>query len=160
MAGIGHESSDDSGMITDINVTPLVDIMLCLLVIFMVTTTYVVADSIKVDLPQASTGDSTEPSTISLIYTRERELYLNGEPSSEAALRDLIRAELGADKELQAIIGADREVSHGEVVHLIDVIKQEGVVKFALNIDEQAAPVAACCSRSASTPPSRSAPAP
>ena len=143
MAGASSSASDDAAMITDINVTPLVDIMLCLLVIFMVTTTYVVADSIKVDLPQAASGDATEPSTISLVYTSERELFLNGEPSSEAELRATIRAERSADAELQAIIGADRAVSHGEVVHLIDVIKQEGVVKFALNIDEQPTPASA-----------------
>jgi len=140
MAGTGKHSDDDEGLITDINVTPLVDIMLCLLVIFMVTTTYVVADSIKVDLPKASTGDKTEPSTITLLYTKDLQLWLNGEKSSEQALREKIREELGQNKELQAIIGADKEVSHGDVVHLIDVVKQEGVVKFALNIDEVASP--------------------
>lgn len=142
MAGTGH-SGDDDGAITGINVTPLVDIMLCLLVIFMVTTTYVVADSIKIDLPKASTGDHTDPSTITLVYTKDRELFLNGEKSSEALLREKIRAELGDNKEIQAIIGADKEVSHGEVIHLIDVIKQEGVVKFALNIDEAPRPAEA-----------------
>jgi len=136
MAGTGKSGGDDDGIITDINVTPLVDIMLCLLVIFMVTTTYVVADSIKVDLPKASTGDETETSTISLMYTKDGKLYLNGEESSEDLLRQAIRSELSENKELQAIIGADKAVSHGEVIHLIDVIKQEGVVKFALNIDE------------------------
>lgn len=130
-------------MITGINVTPLVDIMLCLLVIFMVTTTYVVADSIKIDLPKASTGDHTDPSTISLVYTKDRQLFLNGAESSEENLRQTIRSEISDNKEIQAIIGADKEVSHGEVIHLIDVIKQEGVVKFALNIEEAAAPQAA-----------------
>ena len=59
----GSAGGSDDGMISGINVTPLVDIMLCLLVIFMVTTSYVVADSIKMDLPEASTGGGTEPST-------------------------------------------------------------------------------------------------
>lgn len=140
MAGTGKQSSEDEGIITEINVTPLVDIMLCLLVIFMVTTTYVVADSIKVDLPKASTGDSTEPSTLTLMYTKDGVLYLNGEESSEEALRQTIRSELSENKEIQAIIGADKAVTHGEVVHLIDVVKQEGVVKFALNIEETSPP--------------------
>lgn len=150
MAGIGKSGDDDDGIIGDINVTPMVDVMLCLLVIFMVTTTYVVADSIKVDLPEASTGDQTETSTISLMYTKDRVLYLNGEESSEAELRQTIRRELSADKKLQAIIGADKDVTHGEVIHLIDVIKQEGVVKFALNIEETAPPPEAA---GAVTPP-------
>ena len=143
MAGGGKSGGDDDGLITEINVTPLVDIMLCLLVIFMVTTTYVVADSIKVDLPKAATGEGTEPSTITLMYTKERALYLNGEASNEAEVRQKIRGELAGNKEVQAIIGADTTVSHGEVIHLIDLVKQEGVVKFALNIETVGRPAEA-----------------
>jgi biopolymer transport protein ExbD len=135
MAGTG-KIDDDESVISDINVTPLVDIMLCLLVIFMVTTTVVVADSIKVDLPKASTGDSTEPSTITVVYTKEGQLVLNGEKSDEAGLRAKIQQELAENKDVQAIIGADRSVTHGEVIHIIDVVKQEGIVKFALNIEQ------------------------
>ncbi len=134
-------SGDDDGVISDINVTPLVDIMLCLLVIFMVTTSYVVADSLKVDLPEASTGDPTEPSVIMLTFTVEkdtgvRQLYLNGEKADEAALRAHIKKVKAEGKtDVQAVIAADKNASHGEVIHLIDVVKQEGIIKFALNIE-------------------------
>jgi biopolymer transport protein ExbD len=132
---------DADDVISDINVTPLVDIMLCLLVIFMVTTSYVVADSLKVDLPEASTGDSTEPSVVMLTFTVDkdtgaRQLYLNGEKADEAGLRahiQKIKAE--GKKDVQAVIAADKNASHGEVIHLIDVVKQEGIIKFALNIE-------------------------
>ncbi len=138
MAG-GASNNDE--VISDINVTPLVDIMLCLLVIFMVTTSYVVADSIKMDLPEASTGGPTEPSTVMIAYTADeatntRQLYLNGEKSSEQALRAHIKAEKAAGKDnLQAVIAADTRVSHGEVIRIIDLVKQEGIIKFALNIE-------------------------
>lgn len=137
----GKSASQDDDVISDINVTPLVDIMLCLLVIFMVTTSYVVADSLKVDLPEASTGDSTQPSTVMITFTvnkesGERQLYLNGEKSDETRLRKHIREEIGAGKkDLQAVIAADKSASHGEVIHLIDLVKQEGIIKFALNIE-------------------------
>ena len=130
-----------TGPKADINVTPLVDVMLCLLVIFMVTTSYVVADSLKVDLPEASTGDATEPSTLMLTYTVDkdtgaRQLYLNGEKSDENGVRAKIKSEVAAGKkDIQAVIAADKLASHGEVIHLIDVVKQEGIIKFALNID-------------------------
>jgi biopolymer transport protein ExbD len=133
--------SDDSDLIADINVTPLVDIMLCLLVIFMVTTSYVVADSLKVDLPEAATGDPTEPSTVMVTFTVDkdtnvRQLYLNGEKSDEAALRAHIqRVKAEGKKDIQAVIAADKAASHGEVIHIIDVVKQEGILKFALNIE-------------------------
>jgi biopolymer transport protein ExbD len=137
----GNASSGDDDVITGINVTPLVDIMLCLLVIFMVTTSYVVADSLKVDLPEASTGDATEPSVVMLTFTVDkatgaRQLYLNGEKGDEAGLRALIKKVKAEGKtDVQAVIAADKNASHGEVIHLIDVVKQEGIVKFALNIE-------------------------
>lgn len=133
-------SVEDGEVISAINVTPLVDVMLCLLVIFMVTTSYVVADSLKMDLPEASTGGHTEPSTVMLSYaldadTGARTLFLNGELSDEAKVRTHIKAEVAAGKkDIQAVIAADKGVSHGEVIHLIDLVKQEGIVKFALNI--------------------------
>lgn len=139
----GKAGGDDDDVIADINVTPLVDIMLVLLVIFMVTTSYVVADSIKVDLPEASTGDATEPSTVMVTYAindaGKRELYINGEKGDEAGLRAHIKKELASGKkDVQAVISADKSTSHGEVIHLIDVVKQEGITKFALNIESTA----------------------
>jgi biopolymer transport protein ExbD len=139
MAGTG--SADSDGIIDNINVTPLVDVMLCLLVIFMVTTSYVVADSLKVDLPEASTGDHTEPSVIMITYTVDkqtgaRQLYLNGDKSDETGLRAHIKkVKAEGKKDIQAVIAADKSASHGEVIHIIDVVKQEGIIKFALNID-------------------------
>lgn len=137
----GNAGGADDEVISGINVTPLVDIMLCLLVIFMVTTSYVVADSLKVDLPEASTGDSTEPSVVMLTFTVEkdtgvRQLYVNGEKADEAALRAHIQKVKAEGKtDVQAVIAADKNASHGEVIRLIDVVKQEGIVKFALNIE-------------------------
>ena len=140
MAGTTKDG-DDGGIISDINVTPLVDVMLCLLVIFMVTTSYVVSDSLKVDLPEASTGDHTEPSSVMITYTVDpatgvRQMYLNGEKSDEPGLRKWIQDKKAeGKKDIQAVIAADKAASHGEVIHIIDVVKQEGVIKFALNID-------------------------
>jgi len=137
----GNAGGADDEVISGINVTPLVDIMLCLLVIFMVTTSYVVADSLKVDLPEASTGDATEPSVVMLTFTVEkdtgvRQLYVNGEKADEAALRAHIQKVKAEGKtDVQAVIAADKNASHGEVIRLIDVVKQEGIVKFALNIE-------------------------
>jgi biopolymer transport protein TolR len=145
MAGASQTDQEEEGLISGINITPLVDVMLCLLVIFMVTTSYVVADSLKLDLPEASTGGPTEPSTVMIAYaidetTGARLLYLNGEKSDENSLRTHIRELIRAgEKDIQAVIAADKKVSHGEVIHLIDLVKQEGIIKFALNIESSAA---------------------
>jgi len=129
------EDEDSGSMITDINVTPLVDITLVLLIIFMVTTTYIVNPTIKVELPRAATGTEQTRTTLGLTLTKEGVLYLNGEPSDDTALRRYIRGELPKNPDLQAIIAADKVVPHGNVVRLIDLVKQEGVRKFAINVD-------------------------
>jgi biopolymer transport protein ExbD len=144
MAGTTKGGDDGDALISEINVTPLVDVMLCLLVIFMVTTSYVVADSLKIDLPEAATGDHTEPSVVMITFTVDkdtnaRQLYLNGEKSDVAGLRTHIqKVKAEGKKDVQAVIAADRTASHGEVIHIIDVVKQEGILKFALNIDSGA----------------------
>ena len=127
---------DDSGrMITDINVTPLVDITLVLLIIFMVTTTYIVNPSIKVELPKAASGTEQTRTTLALTLTKEGVLYLNGDPSDDAGVLRSIATDLPKNPDLQAIIAADKVVSHGSVVHIIDFVKRAGVRKFAINVD-------------------------
>ena len=134
--GASAFEDDDAGrMITDINVTPLVDIVLVLLIIFMVTTTYIVNPSIKVDLPKAASGTEQARTTLALTLNKDGSLYLNGEKSDDAGVTRYIVGELPKNPELQAIIAADKVVPHGAVVHLIDVVKRAGVVKFAINVE-------------------------
>jgi len=141
MAGTtGYGSEDDAGrMIVDINVTPLVDITLVLLIIFMVTASLIVNPAIKVDLPKAASGTEQVKTTLALTLTKDGALFLNGERSSDDAVVKYISGELPKNPELQAIIAADRSVSHGDVVHIIDLVKRTGVHRFAINIDRDGA---------------------
>ena len=140
MAGAASQfEDDDSGrMITDINVTPLVDVTLVLLIIFMVTTSLIVNPSIKVDLPKAVTGNDQARTTLALTLTKDGQLYLNGERTDEAQVAKQIAAELPKNPDLQAVIAAATVVSHGSVVHIIDFVKRAGVRKFAINVDSAA----------------------
>jgi biopolymer transport protein TolR len=143
MAGGSTHYDDDEGgqgAITDINVTPLVDITLVLLIIFMVTAPMIVNNpSIKVELPKAATGDETLKSTLALTLSRDASgavlLYANGEKTDEPAVKAMIPDMLSKNKDLQAIIAADRGISYGDVVHIVDLVKSLGVHKFALNTD-------------------------
>ncbi len=76
---------DDDDAIVDINITPFVDIILVVLIIFMVTATYIVEQSIKVNLPDAATGEATESTSLAITMDAESNLYLNGEATSEKA---------------------------------------------------------------------------
>jgi biopolymer transport protein ExbD len=96
--------------------------------------------SIKVELPKAATGDETLKSTLALTLQRdpgsgEVLLYANGEKSNEPAIKAMIPDMLSKNKDLQAIIAADRGISYGDVVHIVDLVKSLGVHKFALNTD-------------------------
>jgi biopolymer transport protein ExbD len=136
VAGTNNFGDDDAGrMIVDINVTPLVDITLVLLIIFMVTASYIVSPAIKVDLPKAASGTEQTKTTLSLTLAKDGGLYLNGQRSNDQAVVQYIAAELPKNPELQAIIAADRIVSHGDVVHVIDMVKRAGVHRFAINVD-------------------------
>ncbi len=131
---MGFDQFENDEAITGINVTPLVDITLVLLIIFMVTTSYIVNPSIKVDLPRAATGEKTRPSTVSVVLTRTGELFLNGKRTTEAALVNHVREESAGNPDLQVVISADTALEYGRVVWLIDLVKQLGVRKYALNI--------------------------
>jgi biopolymer transport protein ExbD len=135
----GGANHDDEEMISGINVTPLVDITLVLLIIFMVTATYIVKQTIEVELPRAATGGETVGTTLTLVLDKEGKLYLDGAPTTPDAARAAVRAAVAADKDAKAIIGADRSVSHGQVVELIDLVKGEGLTKFAINVEKDAA---------------------
>jgi biopolymer transport protein TolR len=131
-----YPNEDEGGrMITEINVTPLVDIVLVLLIVFMVTTTYIVNPSLKVDLPKAASGSETQKSSLGLSLDKAGKLFLNGEPATEEAVLAFIKAELPKTPELQAVIAADKTVPHGDVVHVIDVVKRAGVKRFAINVE-------------------------
>jgi biopolymer transport protein ExbD len=128
----GNSSSEES--ITGINVTPLVDVVLVLLVVLMVTATYLASRSIPVDLPRGKTGEATSaPFTVSL--TKAGSLYVDGIPYSEAQLREKLATARSRDPELRAVIAADGAVPHRRVVGLIDLLRQEQVVRFAINVD-------------------------
>ncbi len=127
------EDGDD--VIAGINVTPLVDITLVLLIIFMVTATYVVRDAIQVDLPRAASGGETVGPTLAFALDREGRLFLDGAPATAEAARGAVRAALARSPEARALISADRAVSHGRVIEVIDLVKQEGLVRFAIDVE-------------------------
>ena len=128
-------SSRRRGIIAEINVTPLVDIMLVLLIIFMLTANLIAKQAIEVELPRASQSTTLNPTTLAVTLTREGALYLNGKPTPPAGLRSEVSAAVARDPKTQAIISGDKRVSHGRVVWVLDVVKSLGITSFAIQID-------------------------
>ena len=126
------------GIMTEINVTPLVDIMLVLLIIFMLTAHLIAKQAIEVELPRASQSNTLNPTTLAVTLTREGNLFLNGKPSTPTAFREEVRAAMARDPKTQVIVAGDKAVSHGRVVWVLDVVKSLGVASFAIQIDPAA----------------------
>jgi biopolymer transport protein ExbD len=129
--GAGASQEDDE-LITAINVTPLVDIVLVLLIVLMVTSSYLVNKSINVELPKAATGETSTP-TMSISLDVDGKLYLDGTTINEKDLQDRVRDAYRTDPEVKAIISADGRVKHSQVVTVIDILRRENVTKFAIN---------------------------
>ena len=117
--------SGDRRVLSEINVTPLVDVMLVLLVIFMVTAPMLQRGT-DVQLPQAQHSDVKEQDRLILTLTREGRLFLNSQEVPRSALRErLVEAMQGRERALQ--FRGDAQVSYGLVIEIMDTLKAAGI---------------------------------
>jgi biopolymer transport protein ExbD len=130
MAG-GAQEADDA--ITGINVTPLVDITLVLLIIFMVTTSMIVrTQAVQLDLPKAATGQSDVQAVFSVVLTADGKTLVDSKAvSGDDAIPALAKESLAQHPDMRAVIKADSAVQHGRVIHVLDLLKKEHVNKIA-----------------------------
>jgi biopolymer transport protein ExbD len=135
MAGTMSSGGKGRAPIVGINVTPMVDVVLVLLVIMMVSATYIVSQSLKVELPKAASSDDSVASVAAVTVAKGGGLYFNQEPVDEAALRAKLKQAVGQNPEINLIVSGDRNATHGDVVHVIDLAKIEGITRFAINVE-------------------------
>ncbi len=132
MAGGAQDSSDEG--ITGINVTPLVDITLVLLIIFIVTAKIIVTQTLPMDLPKAASGSEQQMIfAVELSATGETAVDSKRVPNEDAIL-PLAREAHAKNAELRAVIKADAAVTHGRVIHVLDLLKQAHVSKIAFAV--------------------------
>jgi biopolymer transport protein ExbD len=127
MAGSKHEH----GMISDINVTPLVDITLVLLIILMVTSKFVTTSAVPLDLPTARRAEAVS-AAFSIIMTSAGMMQIDGEPvRAEGALLDAARSALARDPATRAVIHAEGDVPHRRVLRAMDLLREAGMARIA-----------------------------
>ena len=124
-----------TGAIVGINVTPLVDITLVLLIIFMVTAKLIVnRDALPVDLPKAATGDEIQE-VLSVVLASPTGTQVNGETlPNDDAIASRARALVAVHKDLRAVIKADGDLSHRRVMHVLDLLRAEGISKIGFGV--------------------------
>jgi biopolymer transport protein ExbD len=137
MAAQSNDASDE--MISGINVTPLVDVVLVLLVVLMVTASYLASHAIPVDLPKGATGEATT-SILGVSVTRDGAIFLDGARVDDRAFRARVAQVHAQDNDVRAVIAADGGSAHRDVVHVIDLLRREQVTRFALNVDPEVVP--------------------
>jgi biopolymer transport protein ExbD len=124
------------GGIVGINVTPMVDVVLVLLVIMMVSATYIVSQSLKVELPKTATSDESVAKTYVVTVTKDGKFLVNDQETPKPALGEKLRAAMGDAKDVSLVITADEMAYHGNVVYTIDTAKAAGITKFAINVEQ------------------------
>jgi len=132
MAGTSLYNDDDSPGITDINVTPFVDILLVLLVVFIVTAKLIVARGVEIQKPKASTGGEVQ-STLRVSVDKDGQLFVNGDVfADDASAIARIKVIAAQSQKPKAIIAGDERGRYGGVMRAIDLVQKAGVTAIAL----------------------------
>jgi len=135
MAGTLGKSGRGREGIVGINVTPLVDVVLVLLIIMMVSATYIVSQALKVELPRTATADETVNRTFVVTVRQDGSYRFNDKDVSRDVLAAKLKEAGEKGKETNLVISADKSATHGRVVDVIDLAKLGGITKFAINVE-------------------------
>jgi biopolymer transport protein ExbD len=136
------QTDERDDLISSINVTPLVDVFLVLLVIFMVTASFFLEQErrvreIPLTLPTAYSGVGPRPSPLNVLLDREGRLYLNGTPSDTDSIGREIDARKTGGAVPDVVVSADKDLPYGRVAKVIDFLKGHGIGNLAINVEEQ-----------------------
>jgi len=132
-----NNPSEDDEPIAAINFVPMIDISLVLLIIFMVTTTFVHVTGIELKLPKASTSKDAASKSVSIELNKQKDLYLNGEKTTWEAIKGGIDAKLAGEKERAVVINIDQSVDYRAAVKLMDIVNQcDAAIVLATEVDK------------------------
>lgn len=116
-----------------LDITPLVDVVLQLLIFFMLSSSFVMQSGIKIDLPNAAQKEQKEEKTsITISITKESLLFLNETKMLLPEIKNEFTKSIKENPKLQLIIRADAKVTHGKVVEIMDAAKQSGIHKISI----------------------------
>ncbi|MCL2025604.1 MAG: biopolymer transporter ExbD [Leptospirales bacterium] len=129
---------DDDGIISDINITPMVDVMLVLLVIFMITANFLKKDSININLPKVAAADSNMRESTQVAMSKDGEFYLDDQLVTEEYLLSFLTREAKYRPNMRVTLSADESISYGSVSRLMGLMRQSGITKIALSVNRGA----------------------
>ncbi len=130
-------SGSEDEIVQGINVTPLVDITLVLLIIFMVTATFVTQQGLKVTLPKASTVEHPPTPALTVTMAKDGRMTLMKQPVDLASLKLHVANEVSLDPNVRVLIKADKDLTYGQVAAVLDAVKDAGVRRCALAMERR-----------------------
>lgn len=133
MASVNKGSSEES--ISDINIVPLVDIILVVLIIFMVTVPTAVKPSMDLNLPEAASGETKESTVLNFYVTQEGSVFHNNIEVTEEDVKKISVEELNKNPEVTAVVSADKNLAYGRAIELLDWIKSSGIKTLSVTTD-------------------------
>ena len=131
LTALPSEEDDTGGIVAEINVTPLTDVFLVLLIIFMVTTTVINDESKNIDLPQATESEET-PSGVTVAIDDNGVILVNDRKVGEDELRGALEAALAIAEQKIVILRGDKSILLGQAVGILDMAQQVGAKGIAL----------------------------
>ena len=126
-----NEEGLDDGVVAEINITPLTDVFLVLLIIFMVTTSVVANQSKNIDLPGAEVSDTT-PTGVTVTVMPDGKILVGDTPASAENLYQVLEAALENSREKLVILRGDKRVLLGQAVDILDMAQRAGATGIAL----------------------------
>lgn len=137
LAGPKSDGGDESDLFADINITPLTDIFLVLLIIFMVTSSVMATDGaragVRVNLPKGATKEiQASAKDVTVAITTDGKMVVDGKEVSADSLRKIFDDARARDAETQVVVQADEATHHGRVVAVMELAKAAGLRRLAI----------------------------
>lgn len=126
--------SNDSGEINNINITPMVDIMLVLLVIFMVTANFLKKESVNINLPKVAASDPNVAQSIQVALTRDGKLLMEGAETDRDRMMAVLTRDARIRPNMRVTLSADESLSYGTIANVMGLIRKSGVSRIALSV--------------------------
>ena len=129
------KSSEKKEIISEINIVPFVDVVLVILIIFLLISPTFINPGFDIQLPRAETAKKPKNIRALLSIDIEGKVFFNKKSVNKKQLIKSLKKMIARDKDIKIVIAADRNVSHGNVIALIDLVKKSGVNKFAVSVE-------------------------
>ena len=123
-----------------INLTPLIDVLFILIIFFTVSSTFLEQPGIELKLPEAESSQSHTAQKVIVYVDTDQNVFLNNDPVTIENLAESVEALISAQTDKSVVLHADKEVAHGIIIEIMDLLRQRGIYKIVVSTAKPFAP--------------------